>query len=156
MHRAKLLLSALRVEHLRCTDSKHFTYHANLIQKIWRGFHSRRYIHDYYARKKYLQTLTEKNEAMRAQLGEYEKTIQLESEKRKEDAARTEFNEICKKVHHLTSTRAIPGVYNSPYLDEGIKPQAFNVDMETHLKNGFKSTYQWKAPDKKTITKYKQ
>jgi hypothetical protein len=43
----------------------------------------------------------------------------------------------------------MPGVYNPPY--SAIKPQAFNVDIETHLKNTFKSNYQWKAPSKEKI-----
>ena len=51
----------------------------------------------------------------------------------------------------MCSTRAIPGVYNPPYLRAGAKPQAFNVDVETHLRTTFKANYQWKAPNKEKI-----
>jgi len=31
------------------------------------------------------------------------------------------------------------------------KPQAFNVDIETHLKTTFSKNYHWKAPSKEKI-----
>jgi len=39
----------------------------------------------------------------------------------------------------LCSTKAIPGVYNAPYAM--VKPQAFNVEIETHLRSTFKANY---------------
>ena len=87
---------------------------------------------------------------------DYAKTKVMEEQKRKEEAARAEFNEIAKNLHHLVSTRATPGVYNSPFMPTGVKPQAFNVDIETHLRTAFKSTYHWKAPDKTNIEIHKK
>ena len=49
--------------------------------------------------------------------------------------ARSEFNQLAKNLHHLSSTLTIPGVYNPPYAR--IKPTAFDVDIETHLKSTF-------------------
>ena len=43
----------------------------------------------------------------------------------------------------------MPGVYNPPYSQ--LKPQAFNVDIETHLKSTFKSNYAWKPPSTEKI-----
>lgn len=39
-------------------------YHekAILIQKIWRGYYSRKYVFNYYKRKAYLQAIEQKNE----------------------------------------------------------------------------------------------
>ena len=59
----------------------------------------------------------------------------MEEQKRQEQTARTEFSEIAGNLHHLVSTKAIPGVYNPPFSQ--VKPQAFNVDMETHLRSTF-------------------
>ena len=39
----------------------------------------------------------------------------MEEIKRQEYMARTEFAELAGNLHHLTSTRAVPGVYNPPY-----------------------------------------
>lgn len=55
----------------------------------------------------------------------------------------------------MTSTRAIPGVYNPPYVPDGMKPQAFNVDIETHLKTTFKANYTWKAPNRESIEHFR-
>ena len=39
----------------------------------------------------------------------------FEEQKRQEQTARTEFAELASNLHHLSSTKAIPGVYNPPY-----------------------------------------
>jgi hypothetical protein len=38
---------------------------ATVIQKMWRGYYSRKHIHDFYMRKAYLHALTLKNEEVR-------------------------------------------------------------------------------------------
>ncbi|GLD58296.1 spermatogenesis-associated protein 17 isoform X1 [Lates japonicus] len=42
------------------------------IQRRWRGFFVRRYIHNFYARKSYLEGLSRKNELVRRELDEHE------------------------------------------------------------------------------------
>ena len=68
--------------------------------------------------------------------------------------ARAEFSMITANLHHLTSTKAQPGIFNSPY--SATKPQAFNVDIETHLQTSFKSNYQWKPAHGNRISFYKE
>ena len=113
----------------------------NLLTSLcsYRGFYSRKYEHDFYARKKYLKHVETKNEEVRKNLEEYNKKSVQDDQKRQEQSARTEFAELAGNLHHLTSTKAVPGVYNPPYSH--LKPQAFNVDIETHLKSTFKSNY---------------
>jgi len=74
----------------------------------------------------------------------------------KEHQARTEFKQLAKNLHHLSSTKNIPGVYNPPYSLDGSKPQAFSQDVEQHLAETFKENYRWKAPDRKTIDTFKR
>ena len=78
----------------------------------------------------------------------------MEEAKLQEQTARTEFHELATNLHHLSSTRAIPGVYNPPYSQ--IKPQAFNVDIETHLKSTFKANYNWKPASKEKIEFFRE
>jgi hypothetical protein len=94
------------------------------------------------------------NEEVRKGLDDYFKKHGQEEQKIQEANARTEFAELASNLHHLTSTKAIPGVYNPPYSQ--LKPQAFNVDIETHLKSTFKSNYQWKPPNKDKIGFFRQ
>jgi hypothetical protein len=120
-----------------------------LFSDSYRGYYCRRWEHDFYARKKYLQYVETKNDEVRRNLDDHNRKIAQEEQKRQEQCARTEFSELASNLHHLTSTKAVPGVYNPPYSQ--IKPQAFNVDIETHLKSTFKSNYQWKPPSKEKI-----
>ena len=124
---------------------------AKTIQKYYRGYYSRTYTHDFYARKNYLEHVKMKNDEVRKNLEEHHKSNLMEEQKRQEQTARTEFAELASNLHHLCSTKAIPGVYNPPYLRNGMKPQAFNVDVETHLRSTFKANYQWKPADKDKI-----
>jgi hypothetical protein len=52
---------------------------------------------------------------VRKNLEEFAKKSTQEEQKRSEQHARTEFAELASNLHHLTSTKAIPGVYNPPY-----------------------------------------
>ena len=70
--------------------------------------------------------------------------------------ARLELTKVAANVHHLVSTKAIPGIYNPPYVRDDMKPQIFNVDVETHLKSTFKANYTWKPPDKDKIEFFRQ
>eukprot|EP00126_Sphaerothecum_destruens_P007543 Sdes_comp19894_c0_seq4m12239 len=49
---------------------------AVLIQKIWRGFFTRKYVHNFYVLKKYLKEVQEKNEIVLKDLKLYEKQQQ--------------------------------------------------------------------------------
>ena len=86
---------------------------------------------------------------MRKKLDDFQKDMVFEEQKRQEQTARTEFAELAGNLHHLCSTKAIPGVYNAPYIQ--VKPQAFNVEIETHLRSTFKANYQWRPPNKEKI-----
>ena len=61
---------------------------------------------------------------------------------------------MASNLHHLASTKITPGVYNPPY--SSLKPQAFNVDIETHLKSAFKANYTWKPASKEKIEFFRQ
>jgi hypothetical protein len=84
---------------------------ATVIQRVYRGFYSRKYIHDFWARKKYITHIERKNEKRRDKMNQYNQTLTLEEQRALEDNARMEFHKLATSLHHLTSTRAIPGVY---------------------------------------------
>merc|ERR1719234_1853095 len=108
---------------------KSIFYHgmATAIRRTWRGYFSRKTIHDFYALKRYLLGVEARNEEMRSRLSE---------EKEKDDRRRLEEEAAlahrrlvmeAKSKHHLISTHAIPGVFNNPYK---VNPEA----MEFRLK----------------------
>jgi hypothetical protein len=63
----------------------------------------------------------------------------------KEEQTRKKFNNIGSNLHHLVSTKTIPGVYNPPHLPDELKSQVYNADIETHLKTIFKLSYKKKS-----------
>ena len=63
------------------------------------------------------------------------------------------FYKIASNLHHLISTKEIPGVYNTPYLPPELKPQVYNADIEEHLKSIFKKNYNKNKPSLKSINK---
>ena len=58
---------------------------------------------------------------------------------------------IASNLHHLISTKEIPGVYNTPYLPPELKPQVYNADIEEHLKSVFKKSLKKNKPLLKSI-----
>ena len=158
-----------------------FQYHATHAQRAFRGYYSRRYKHDYSARKvratlfflllllvflllppnhpprlsslappttptttkpppllslfsprrrrrltpasspspiakAYILSVVAKGEELRARLHEHLRA-QRDGEAAGRDAnAASEFAEVTANLHHLVSTRNIPGVFNSPYM----------------------------------------
>ncbi|KAM9410297.1 spermatogenesis-associated protein 17 [Pholidichthys leucotaenia] len=85
------------------------------IQRRWRGFFVRKYVHNFYARKGYMEGLFKKNELLRREVDE------LEEFQKREQACVEMVNEQKARVyqahrlHHLLSTQQRPGVFNSPF-----------------------------------------
>ena len=94
---------------------------------------------DYYANKRWLAETKKKNEEMVNEMRELTQKKQYELDRQKEENERRNFINIAKNLHHLISTKEIPGVYNTPYLPAELKPQVYNADIEEHLKSIFKS-----------------
>merc|ERR1711988_500710 len=65
-------------------------------------------------------------------MGDYD--MKLEQAKLDEEKhMRQEFNNLAGELHHLVSTKTIPGVYNPPYNDA--LPKAFEKPIEQHLRD---------------------
>ncbi|CAH1263256.1 SPATA17 [Branchiostoma lanceolatum] len=96
------------------------------IQKRWRGYYVRKYVHNYYARKRYLEGLQIKNQIVRSELSEYAEMHKREREKRRQELAEKKEIYNARKNHYLLSTHQVSGIYNTPY-----KP--FPDEMEYQL-----------------------
>ena len=88
-----------------------FSSAALCIQRIYRGFYSRKYLHDFHARKKYLKHIEGKNQRRLEKMNKYKQELIADEQKRQEEYARMEFYKLSTNLHHLTSTKAVPGVY---------------------------------------------
>ncbi|XP_074435420.1 spermatogenesis-associated protein 17 isoform X3 [Larus michahellis] len=108
------------------------------IQKRWRGYYVRKYIHNYYALKKYLEAISVNNEIVRQQehcqlnlhliagtnttaycimrneLQEYAEMKEKEEKRKDIEKKEKEKKYQARKMHYLLSTEKIAGIYNSP------------------------------------------
>ena len=80
---------------------KFFNTMGIIIQKMFRGYYVRKYKHDFYARKRYLNNVAQKNKDVREKLEDYVKISEIEEQKRKEEIARLELTKVASNVHHL-------------------------------------------------------
>ncbi len=114
-------------------------YAAKQVQRVYRGRYSRRYTHDFFARRKYIIDVAQQGQALRETLQDrldQQITQHLDEEERKAEA---EFDKATQNLHHLVSTATIRGVFNPVYAETAEQiPSAFNVPLETHLRRGVK------------------
>lgn len=128
-HRVKVL----RFEKQRSLNVRFFHHCAAIIQKFFRGWWSRRHLHDFHGRKRYLKNVEQRGDWTKEYLSR-EHQVNLENAKiEEEQRMRQEFDHLAGELHHLVSTKTTPGVYNPPYNDT--LPRAFEKPIEQHLRD---------------------
>lgn len=123
---------ALRLERTKRLNEAFFHHCSSVIQKFFRGWWSRRHLHDYYGRKAYIEKVQARGEYTKEYLRRYEAIQIAESKAQEERQMRQEFDNLAGELHHLVSTKTIQGVYNPPYND--MLPRAFEKPIEQHLR----------------------
>ncbi|KTG06723.1 hypothetical protein cypCar_00040077 [Cyprinus carpio] len=78
------------------------------IQQRWRGYYVRKYVHNYYARKRYLEGLTRKNEHIRRDLEEFAELQRRERERITLEKEEKEKSIQAQRLHFLLSTKQGP------------------------------------------------
>ena len=72
MHKARMQALGKKQSLKREMQLEYFSTMAQTIQRFFRGFYERKYKHDYYARKKYLNNVMRKNEQTLRNLNDYQ------------------------------------------------------------------------------------
>lgn len=85
------------------------------IQNVWRGFYVRKHVHNFYARKLYLDGLVIKNKIIRCELQEYKEQIDSHMHAKEQEERKKRQLIHARNHHYLVSTIQKPGIYNSPY-----------------------------------------
>ncbi|CRG99978.1 conserved Plasmodium protein, unknown function [Plasmodium relictum] len=108
----KYLLKKLKKQKLEQQIILHMSDNAIKIQKTFRGFYSRKYIHDFFKRKRQIieinNYVNEQKSKMLLELEEKRKNQLLYENKLKD----TKMHKVAKNLHHLVSTKAQRGIYN--------------------------------------------
>lgn len=127
-HQAKVLVQCLRVEKARFERIAYFNLMATKIQKVWRGYDSRRHIFDFSKQQKYLSDVAAANERMRRELDDhYARTNEAERRAKFERQKRLK-EEKALHQHYLVSTAAIPSIFQPPAFtkDASVMPAVEN------------------------------
>ncbi|KAJ0002225.1 hypothetical protein NQD34_002021, partial [Periophthalmus magnuspinnatus] len=85
------------------------------IQRRWRGYYVRKYVHNFYAGKSYLENISMKNKQVRRDLDELEELQRRERKCLEMVKEQTAKLYQAHRLHHLVSTKQCPGVFNSPF-----------------------------------------
>ncbi|KAE9017420.1 hypothetical protein PR001_g14404 [Phytophthora rubi] len=126
--RCKRLRAELHRAHRRAV----LDYYAVAIQKLARGIQSRAKRLDFRKRKAYISELAAKGDNMRRMLEENLRKQQEREQLASEEAAREELVKVTQDLHHLVSTKAVAGIYNSPM--QPASATSFGVPVETHIR----------------------
>ncbi|CAF1003078.1 unnamed protein product [Rotaria sordida] len=128
IYKAQQLFRQKLKEHVLQLRLKYYDDNAVKIQKIWRGFYVRKYVLDFYSRKRYLTGLEQKNEQIRTQLREYREYLDQKQLEQQRQANIAKLEEEAKRTHYLVSTKVVPGIYNSKYLEA---PKEMEIILRT-------------------------
>jgi hypothetical protein len=116
-----------------------FAYLATIIQKVYRGHHSRRYKSDFAQRKRFLDSIVAKGQQLRVELDAYHRELIVRQEQAANLEREQQFEKIAYGLHHLVSTACSPGIFQSPYY-QLLGSSCFGVPIEQHLKSAGKGT----------------
>jgi len=119
------------IEENRIIHQRYYNERAILIQKIWRGYYSRKVIFDFYAYKQYLKDVTDYtykvNEEIKRHAEEQRKQMEsvfLENEEKRR-------KQLAGKIHHIISTKMIDGVckYQNMELDRLYQEKLYEQEL---------------------------
>ena len=87
-----------------------YNYHVSIIQKHWQGYKCRKNIMDYHANKKWLEMTKKNNEETLNEMKKLAAEKQYNLDLKNEEEQKNNFYNIASNLHHLISTKEIPGV----------------------------------------------
>ncbi|CAE7343042.1 SPATA17 [Symbiodinium natans] len=126
----------LRFQRLTRLQNHFFYQSAVVIQRFFRGWSSRKHLHDYHGRKRYMEKCAQRGEWTQAYLAQEHQQSLTRGKMEEEEQMRQEIRNVAGEIHHLVSTKSIPGVYNPPYNDH--LPRAFDKPIEQHLRESLR------------------
>merc|ERR1719498_1047752 len=81
---ARVRTRSLRLERNQRLNSVFFHHCATIIKKFYRGWRSRRYLHDYYGRKAYIEKVAIRGDWTKDYLARYQSNKEIESKMEEE------------------------------------------------------------------------
>jgi len=108
----------------------YYNNQATKIQALFRGYLSRKNIHNFYARKRYLEMIKLQNEIVKEHLDKFKKTQDEEERVLKLVQDQEKIVNQARRTHYLLSTSQISGVYD-PRVKNGRSRQPMEQMLRT-------------------------
>jgi len=107
---------------------------ATSVQRRFRGFWSRKHLHNFYARKAYLAQVMVATNRAKVEMEEEGRAQMQEEAKRRETAEKDRFEKTVGSLHHLLSTSSVRGIYRSQYMADGLGVTVGGANLEEYIK----------------------
>ena len=143
-HAARLICHRMSEEKATSRNFAIFQYFALQLQKSFRGYYSRKYRQNHHLRKLYLENVKSAGERVRQATEAYAEQIRQDEENEAFEKKEAKFKELTENLHHLVSTRQVPGVYN-PRTTLLEKPTVNEVPVEDYLRGAVKDLLKTKG-----------
>ena len=121
-----------------------FKYFAMQLQRVFRGYYSRKYKSNHSDRKRFIGDLEETGRKVREMMYTYSMDQAIREEREAKEKEDRDFEFYASNLHHLMSTRAIPGVFNPP-KEYMIAPTWRDQTVEDHVRNTIKDLLRTKG-----------
>lgn len=112
-----------------------FDYYATRIQAIFRGFHSRKHVDDYYARRAYIRKVTSESDQVLKLAGEQRQCDDELTEAEEKQREAEAYVRATQQVHFMLSTVGVSGVYRRRGDPEGIQTVPFESNVEEDIRH---------------------
>lgn len=151
-HSSRLICRRMTAEKQNSRKFAVFQYFALQLQKSFRGYYSRKYRQNHHLRKLYLKNVKAAGERVRQSMEEYSQRLRREEEEKLSAEKQAKFKNLTENLHHLVSTRQVPGVFNPPtkLLD---LPTVNDIPVETHLRGAVRDLLKTKGYTKTGLVK---
>lgn len=134
------LIKQLLAEKTRKEKELLLDYCATQIQKVFRGYRFRKNVHNYYARKQYLQSVYRKGQEIQHYIERWKQLQHAISLEEKEIKELEEFERTTANMHHLLSTKTIPGVLKK-FGEVVSQKTIYGMPIEDHLRDTSRLAY---------------
>lgn len=117
-HQSRLRFSEIVNEEVSKMKNQYYDEMATKIQARWRGYYTRKYKHNFKARRQYLEAVLQRNAEVRNALAQYVEAQQEEKELEQRLQEEEEKMLQARRYHYLRSTYQINGVFASPWYPQ--------------------------------------
>lgn len=133
-HLANKFIYRSMKEEMNCLESACFHYYATRIQAIFRGFYSRKYVDDYYARREYIREVAVRSDEVKADADQKREADDKRDSEAQQEHVASLYREATEAVHFMLSTVGANGVYRRFTSSPRGMTSQFNTNVEDDIR----------------------